>query len=71
MSGQIFLGYYTANGSQFWVIEILRMENVDTDFYTHTMCPNTTTNIIATITITIHNYKSYSVLMWKVSIPHL
>lgn len=35
MSLQIFLGY-TANGSQFLIIETLRIENVDTDFYTHT-----------------------------------
>ena len=35
MSLQIFLGY-TANGSQFLIIETLRMKNVDTDFCTHT-----------------------------------
>ena len=47
MSLQIFLGY-RANGSQFIIIETLRMENADTDFYTntHTMCTNITTNII-------------------------
>ena len=69
MSLQIFLGY-TANGSQFLIIETLRMKNVDTDFcththtHTHTQCAQISLPILF-ITITIHSYsyKSHSILM--------